>query len=131
MQYLGIAHHAQYNTFHAVRLATCQAIIPAHWCVWSPVSIALTICLLEKSKADNRPPVASSRLAYYAYAETYRYFTLRKRRSLHAAILHGSSTTQEISESIKARFASLQCLLTGRYLNVSVTISVAIPNFFS
>ncbi|KAK9898232.1 Metallo-hydrolase/oxidoreductase [Cystobasidium minutum MCA 4210] len=59
-------------------------------------------------------------LAYYAYAETYRYYILRRRKSSHKAILSStSSTSQAIIESIRARFASLQCLLTGRYLNVT------------
>jgi len=62
-------------------------------------------------------------VAYYTATLSYRYYILRQRHTLYLAYLSDPHSTSapyaSLKEAVQARYASLRCLFTRRFLNVT------------
>lgn len=68
-------------------------------------------------------PSSVPSITYYAATLSYRYYVLRQRHTLYLTYLADptspSSPYGSLEEAVKARYASLRCLFTRRFLNVT------------
>ena len=60
------------------------------------------------------------RITFVALTETYRLYVIRRRQSIYAAYLSGHYPPFiSLRDVVHARFATLRCWMTGRFLNVT------------